>query len=92
MKKSALISIRLSEKEQEILNCKCKERGVDRSTYIREVIFTENNSSKLYDLKVREALDVISGACIEIRESSKEYLKSVERLEEGVKLLWHSLR
>jgi hypothetical protein len=92
MKKTNSISIRLSEEEEKILNHKCKERGVDRSTYIREAIFSENNRSNIYNQKVRVALDIISGTCIEIRENSLEHLQSVERLEEGVKLLWQSLR
>ena len=92
MKKSILISIRLSEDEEIILNRKCKERGVDRSTYIRETIFSEYNRGNIYNQKVREALDFISSACTEIRENSQEHLQSIERLEKGVKLLWQSLR
>ena len=92
MKKTVLISIRLSQEEEQILNNKCKERGVDRSTYIREAIFAENHCSNIYNQKVRVALDIISSTCVEIRENSQEHIKSVERLEEGVKLLWQSLR
>lgn len=92
--KKTIISIRLSQEEEEILNNKCNARGIDRSSYIRELIFCENSPmNQLYSQKVRELLNEICNVCVDIRDNSRENLElGIKEMEGKVIELWQFLR
>ena len=88
------LRIELIEEDYELLEKKRKKRGVDKSTYIRELIRDNHTSSALSE-EVKQALDDISSAGMELRyrdNITDDEKRAIEQLEKGVRTLWRCLR
>lgn len=86
------IEIRLYDEEMELLNEKVRERGMDRTTYIKERIL-QDNVTILYNKEIKQCLedmlklfDLIEEICPE------EYQYLIKLYQEEVKKFWQYLR
>lgn len=94
MKKDRTIQVRVSDQDYRILEVKSKERGINKSAYIRELILHDCMHSKLHGEGFRLALDDINSAYFELYgiAESDETIPIFIKMERGLRDLWRFLQ
>lgn len=85
------ISTRFAEDEVRKIEQGAKERGIDRSKYIRErVLGDSGRDSYIYNTEVRQGIQILTDVYLNIDIMSREEIKN--KIIEGVEQIWQYLK
>ena len=87
------IKFELNKKDFELLESNRKERGLDRTNYLRELI-RGGKTNMFYSVTMKRGLENVSNACCLLREEqlSPKGEIALQQLEKGVMQLWRFSR
>ncbi len=96
-KNSRSVCLKLSKEEYQTLENKAKQRKLDKTNYIRYLIYTDQDD--LYSVKADKALQQISAStenladiCNMNKPDLDEIHENCDEIIKGVKMLWRCLR
>lgn len=85
-----IFKMRMTDEQMALLELKAKERGVDKSTFVRELVFSEYNNT-LYNPYTKQLLyeitDILANQ-IQVKCNDEAFIM---QCREVAKNLWHIL-
>ncbi|MCF2554358.1 hypothetical protein [Faecalicatena contorta] len=86
------IHFTLNDEDYELLLKQTRNRGVNITTYYKELMYG-NNQNFYYSVPVKNALDDITSGYTELRtHETEETTEYIDLIEKGVKILWQCSR
>lgn len=90
-RKDYKVSVKLSEKDMDILNTALKRTGMTMSAYIRELIRTEGNIDNSYPDDRARVIRIVAGIANNIKQMAKLantkgdiYFRDIDRLQDSL--------
>ena len=90
-RKDYKVSVKLSEKDMDILNTALKRTGMTMSAYIRELIRTEGNIDNSYPDDRARVIRIVAGIANNINQMAKLantkgdiYFRDIDRLQDSL--------
>lgn len=86
------ISTRFTEEEMKKIEQGAKNRGIDRSKYIREKVLGDYGGGNhiIYNTEVRQGMEILTDVYLKIDSMTQEEIK--DTVKRGVELIWQYLK